>query len=96
MTMSNELVAKWRESASTLDHGVRKRTLEDCADELESAQRTPRNLTERQRAIEEAAGMPIDWGMSNAAVAVSSYLENAPKKAAVVFEPIASTKVREK
>jgi|GEM_PF-5137415 len=26
----------------------------------------PRNLTDHQQAVEEAAGMPIDWGMANA------------------------------
>ena len=28
---------------------------------------TERNLTDHQRAVEEAAGMPLDWGMANAA-----------------------------
>jgi hypothetical protein len=80
--MSDELqlVTKWRKLASMMDHGVRKRTLEDCADELEAAQRMPRNLTEHQQAIEKAAGMAIDWGMSNAAVAMLARREKWPSQ----------------
>jgi hypothetical protein len=31
-----------------------------------------RNLTEHQKAVEEAAGMPLDWNMANAATVVSA------------------------
>ena len=33
-----ELIEKWRNTARSLDYGVRKRALEDCADELEKWQ----------------------------------------------------------
>jgi len=70
-----ELVAKMQSDVERLrrtGYAIAADLISGYADELEVAAlaekpaERPRNLTDHQQAVEEAAGMPIDWGMANA------------------------------
>ena len=80
--LRNTVVMLWSDDWSPEQ---KKAYIKDRVAELQAeAAHEPRNLTDHQKAVEEAAGMGIDWGMANAAT-VAGHRPDAPVQAGALL-----------